>query len=177
MDAKGKYFVKEGYKVAIGLYEPPAHCSTSLSKNWWKFLWALSIPPKVKIFWWRALNHIIPTSLNLVAHHVPVQNRARFVNLVSIPPAMPYIFFPVIKRCWKETDFWVLLKQVRLLDVFDVFIWMKDRLNREEFEYFAVRSFATWSERLELVHNSEKRSQGVNADWSTCSLVVRLQPC
>ena len=29
--------------------------------HWWKRLWKLKIPPKVHIFWWRAMNGYLPT--------------------------------------------------------------------------------------------------------------------
>ncbi|XP_075473879.1 putative mitochondrial protein AtMg00310 [Primulina tabacum] len=38
IDSKGKYSVKEGYKVEIGLYDSPSHSSTLPLKDWWKFL-------------------------------------------------------------------------------------------------------------------------------------------
>ncbi|XP_075475624.1 putative mitochondrial protein AtMg00310 [Primulina tabacum] len=37
-DVKGKYSVKDGYKLDIGFYKPPTHSSILQSKKWWKFL-------------------------------------------------------------------------------------------------------------------------------------------
>ncbi|XP_073152476.1 uncharacterized protein [Henckelia pumila] len=46
-DQKGQYSVCDGYKAAMGFYDPPESTSCALLKSWRKFLWALSIPPKV----------------------------------------------------------------------------------------------------------------------------------
>lgn len=41
------------------------------SVEWWKFLWNLRIPNKVRIFIWRACQNLIPTSLNLAKRGIP----------------------------------------------------------------------------------------------------------
>ncbi|XP_073041762.1 uncharacterized protein [Primulina eburnea] len=43
---------------------------------------------------------------------------------------------------------------------------MKEKLSKLEFEMFAMRTWATWSERLSLTHKKKERSDGINADWS-----------
>lgn len=48
---KGKYMVKEGYKLDIGFFHPPNNCSELKEPEMWKFLWSLTIPPKTRIFW------------------------------------------------------------------------------------------------------------------------------
>lgn len=80
-DQKGIYSVRGGYRVGIGMYEPPANQS-SLSKvhNWWRCLWSLDIPPKIRVFWWRIFHDIIPTGANLAKHHVPVSRWCPFCN-------------------------------------------------------------------------------------------------
>jgi hypothetical protein len=35
--------------------------STSNQSIWWKKLWKLRVPPKIRIFWWRAMNNYLPT--------------------------------------------------------------------------------------------------------------------
>ncbi|CAA0832090.1 Ribonuclease H-like superfamily protein [Striga hermonthica] len=47
-DGKGNYSIKEGYKVEMGFFDPPANQSDNRIRKWWKFLWALNIPLKLK---------------------------------------------------------------------------------------------------------------------------------
>lgn len=77
---KGKFTVREGYKMEIGCYEAPQHCSSIKETSWWKHLWSMNIPPKVRIFWWKSLHNIIPSNENLLAHHVPVSSSCQLCS-------------------------------------------------------------------------------------------------
>lgn len=72
---------------------------------------------------------------------------------------------PVIKTCWKGTSFWLLLKHVGHLSLFDIFLWKKEKLSKPELERFAMRAWATWKERLCLIHKQKVCSGGINVDW------------
>ncbi|XP_073298281.1 uncharacterized protein [Primulina huaijiensis] len=67
----GLYTVRLGYLLEMNISKPPPFQSSHPLKQWWKLIWSLHIPPKVRIFMWRASHDIIPTSGNLRAHHVP----------------------------------------------------------------------------------------------------------
>ncbi|KAL5566894.1 hypothetical protein UlMin_030058 [Ulmus minor] len=61
----GDYTVKSGYKVALesrGLIEPS---KSGPMQQWWKILWGLKLPPKVKTFCWKLCKGWLPTSLAL----------------------------------------------------------------------------------------------------------------
>ncbi|XP_073025234.1 uncharacterized protein [Primulina eburnea] len=165
-DSKGRYSVKEGYKAEIALYDSPSHSSTLPLKDRWKFLWALSLPPKVRIFLWRALNDIIPTSVNLSAHHVPTSGVFPLCNYGLDTTSHALFACPIFKPCWKYSGYWLFLKGVRFLDVFDIFIGMKENLGKLEFEFFAMRTYAIWSERLKIVHKQKSTIKLLNVDWS-----------
>lgn len=55
-DKGGAFIVKSGYRVAFEDFCSSNRESSSLrsSQKWWQVLWNLNIPPKVKIFVWRA---------------------------------------------------------------------------------------------------------------------------
>ncbi|KAL5546786.1 hypothetical protein UlMin_006473 [Ulmus minor] len=59
------YTVKSGYKVALdsrGCIEPS---QPGPMQHWWKILWGLKLPPKVKSFCWKLCKGWLPTSLAL----------------------------------------------------------------------------------------------------------------
>jgi hypothetical protein len=35
--------------------------SSTGDNNWWKCVWKLKVPPKIRIFWWRVLNNFLPS--------------------------------------------------------------------------------------------------------------------
>ncbi|XP_075499758.1 uncharacterized protein LOC142538287 [Primulina tabacum] len=165
-DPRGKYTVRDGYKVATGFYEPPESSSTSRMEGWWKFLWALSIPPKVRIFCCRAILDIIPTEQNLLAHHVPTSGMCPLCHYSCDSSCHALFMCPLIKACWLGTSFWPTFKKVGHLSTIDIFLWMKENLSKIDFERFVVRAWATWNERLSLIHKKKDLAGGTNSDWS-----------
>ena len=64
-DRKGHFSVKSAYKLALRIMNADeASCSTGFH-SWWKRLWLLSLPNKIKKFCWKACKGIVPTKLLL----------------------------------------------------------------------------------------------------------------
>ncbi|KAL5777716.1 hypothetical protein ACOSP7_010642 [Xanthoceras sorbifolium] len=49
-DSRGLFSVKNGYRIAISSADKPSGSLTSSTSAWWRSLWWLGIPPKVKLF-------------------------------------------------------------------------------------------------------------------------------
>ncbi|BFG35644.1 hypothetical protein CerSpe_219180 [Prunus speciosa] len=67
-DKKGQFTVKSAYKVARMVLDPRTVASSSTENGFskgWTALWKAKIPGKIKLFWWRACNGILPTKDNL----------------------------------------------------------------------------------------------------------------
>ncbi|XP_073119573.1 uncharacterized protein [Henckelia pumila] len=60
----GNYSVKGGYTADMGFFETPQSSSALHSSKWWQFIWALSIPPKVRIFWWKDFKNVSRSSIS-----------------------------------------------------------------------------------------------------------------
>jgi hypothetical protein len=43
---------------------------TSGPNPWWKKIWKLRVPPKIHIFWWRAVNNFLPSKGEFKQRHV-----------------------------------------------------------------------------------------------------------
>lgn len=164
-DPKGKYSVCDGYKATIGFYDSPPSCWGNHSIEWWRFIWSLSIPPKVRIFWWRVIHNVIPTEQNLMTHHVPVIGACSLCHLLCDSTAHALLTCPIIKHCWKGTDFWPILKLLRHLDVMVISLWVKEKLSKHEFEAFVMRYWAIWREILRLTHNRGECNSTINIEW------------
>uniref|UniRef100_A0A803P8Y0 Reverse transcriptase domain-containing protein n=1 Tax=Cannabis sativa TaxID=3483 RepID=A0A803P8Y0_CANSA len=61
----GTYSVKSGYHLSFSSTSPPDIPSPSSPSPWWKNLWLLHVPPKVKHFVYRASTNTLPTKKNL----------------------------------------------------------------------------------------------------------------
>ena len=65
--SNGKFSVRSAYIVATRLSSNPNSGTSSdmgLSRQFWKRLWALSLPHKTRHFTWRACRDILPTKVN-----------------------------------------------------------------------------------------------------------------
>lgn len=63
-----KYRIKTGYKVALRQCEGNGNRGVSNQSSqqvFWKRIWKLEVPNKVKLFIWRACSNILPTAVNL----------------------------------------------------------------------------------------------------------------
>ena len=68
----GAYSVKAGYRFLVDAEQvpnvsplPPSH-----QKSFWKGLWKLKVPNRIKTLLWRAISDALPTRLNLVKRKV-----------------------------------------------------------------------------------------------------------
>ncbi|KAL5755309.1 hypothetical protein ACOSP7_023529 [Xanthoceras sorbifolium] len=71
----GLYSVHSGYHLAVGLVPSPSCLDDSSVVAWWKLLWQLRVPSKVKVFLWRASLGWLPVAATLAARGVSVQDR------------------------------------------------------------------------------------------------------
>ncbi|KAK2648728.1 hypothetical protein Ddye_016217 [Dipteronia dyeriana] len=71
-EAHGSNTVRSGYHFGCLLNSIRSSYGLGLSKSWWKFLWRLKVPPKVKLFIWRACHEWIPAMINLAKRGMQV---------------------------------------------------------------------------------------------------------
>ncbi|KAK8713075.1 hypothetical protein V6N13_148302 [Hibiscus sabdariffa] len=84
-DISGDYSVRSGYRLLIGAIEGFSLSLTNQrdieAKSFFKSLWSLPLPPKIKIFFWRFSNNLIPTLVNLSNRRMNVNTSCNFCNL------------------------------------------------------------------------------------------------
>ncbi|XP_031097306.1 uncharacterized protein LOC116001533 [Ipomoea triloba] len=66
-DPGGCYTVKDGYRRIIGNFEPQPGTFEK-----WLHLWKIKCPAKWRIFLWRALSNVLPTTTNLILKRVEI---------------------------------------------------------------------------------------------------------
>ncbi|KAK2659339.1 hypothetical protein Ddye_005872 [Dipteronia dyeriana] len=79
-DKYGAYSIRSGYRPERMLISREAP-SGSKVVDWWKSLWSLQVPLKVRNFIWRACRNWIPTYHNLAAKGVKVQSLCPFCHM------------------------------------------------------------------------------------------------
>ena len=69
----GKFTVGSAYRLAVSLFKPKNHGTTSdgsLLRKFWKKVWSLPVPHKVCHFCWHACCDISPTKVKLKRRNV-----------------------------------------------------------------------------------------------------------
>lgn len=83
-DKKGSFSVKSGYKswlrANLRSHLVVAGPSTNGDEMWWKNVWTLAMPPKVKFFLWKLSRDFVATKGNLFKHHVPIDPSCFFLR-------------------------------------------------------------------------------------------------
>ncbi|KAK3212040.1 hypothetical protein Dsin_016746 [Dipteronia sinensis] len=64
-EKSGVFSVKSGYKLALSEKLSASVSNSSNIRKWWSSVWNLNLPPKVRIFVWRACLNAIPSGFNL----------------------------------------------------------------------------------------------------------------
>ncbi|KAK3175494.1 hypothetical protein Dsin_017212 [Dipteronia sinensis] len=71
-DKLGHYSNRSWYQVGTSVMDNQRSSVLSDSVSWWKTLWRLQIPSKIKLFVWKACHQWIPTLVNLANRKVHV---------------------------------------------------------------------------------------------------------
>lgn len=94
----GTYSVKSAYAVLQnakrGIQED--------NSGFWRKLWNLKIPPKVKNFLWRAVNNCLPTKDMLRAKQVRVNNVCPVCNSAAESILHTLVLCPFAESCWQS---------------------------------------------------------------------------
>ncbi|KAL8467951.1 hypothetical protein ACS0TY_031266 [Phlomoides rotata] len=122
-NTKGKYSVKPGYRVNVqeewGNTSKGGSSSAEASEKWRNKSWNLSIPPKIRIFWWKMTHDIVVLEENFVNHHVPILPCCRLCDFATASTTHSIFFCPFGFNVWKKEGLWCLMKQGQHLNSWD----------------------------------------------------------
>ncbi|XP_062075810.1 uncharacterized protein LOC133779929 [Humulus lupulus] len=98
-DHKGFYTVKSAY----ALLQSEKHDSASSDNSgFWRLLWQLKVPPKVKNFLWLASRDCLPTRVLLRTKGVSVDPRCPFCNMASESATHLFVTCSFSQVCWRQ---------------------------------------------------------------------------
>ena len=115
--ANGKFTVKSAYHLAVRISSLGTRGSVSdcsLLRRFWKSLWRLPIPHKVKHFAWRAYREALPTKVNLKKRKVLANESCDWCKV------MPETVGHALWGCPKAQKLWECSKLALSLDRRDI---------------------------------------------------------
>ena len=133
--------------------EVEGECSSvGRERKFWKYLWALSLPPTVKLFLWRACIGILPTHDLLWRRHMRIDDCCSCC-LQAVESAGHALWScPAANDVWLESHL-KLHKWDRCIHNFcDLLMLVRERLEMEEVELFACLAYFIWDQRNKVIH-------------------------
>uniref|UniRef100_A0A803QHJ7 Piwi domain-containing protein n=1 Tax=Cannabis sativa TaxID=3483 RepID=A0A803QHJ7_CANSA len=97
----GEYSVKSGYRMACELKAERQQSDDHLAVQWWRKLWRLKIPQKIKVFVWKLAHGWLPTSTVLAKRHVSTTG-----GCSRCSPHNSEIIFHAFWECKKSKSLW-----------------------------------------------------------------------
>ncbi|MBA0655204.1 hypothetical protein Goklo_007711, partial [Gossypium klotzschianum] len=137
--------------------DPSAYALQNNSRNFYRNLWLLNLPLKVKILVWKISWNYIPTRVNLNCRRL--LNNVTCVGCGNAAESANHIFreCPVTRTVWEELLFPELL-QVHHMDFVQWLTWVFEQNSTNRRRIFCCALWAIWGERNRRVHEKTNRS-------------------
>ena len=169
--SKGKFSVRSAYMVAMNLCDHPEIGSCSNDgpiKNFWRKIWSLQIPNKVKHFAWRACKNILPCLSNLKRKGIMVDDKCVLCGVEG--ESTGHLFWDCTEAAevWKFTGFFQSQHTVQFQNFIDLlwFLWDTQQCSDDALSLAISIAWAMWTRR------NQKRN---GKKFMTNSLLVNLQ--
>uniref|UniRef100_A0A803PEK8 Reverse transcriptase domain-containing protein n=1 Tax=Cannabis sativa TaxID=3483 RepID=A0A803PEK8_CANSA len=162
----GEYTVKSGYKMASSLATEQYQSDDQLYVDWWKTLWHLKIPPKIKHFVWKLAYNWIPTSANLAKRGVALDNICERCSGHVVETTAHALW-----ECKRSKELWAVsglkddMKQIKGEDLLSFLMRMARLWDKTRFEFFLVITWNIWNVRNNVVHGGKAPIAGDMVDW------------
>uniref|UniRef100_A0A803QE56 CCHC-type domain-containing protein n=1 Tax=Cannabis sativa TaxID=3483 RepID=A0A803QE56_CANSA len=149
----GEYSVKSGYCMAMELRKEVTQSNEKDMMAWWRGMWKLKLPPKVKHFVWKMANSWLPTHSALTSRGMDVDPRCSRCSNGGREN-----IFHALWRCHANKDVWKRfgiqhqIKRQGSEDVLAFFMRISKAWEKETFELFLVVSWQLWYIRNNTKH-------------------------
>ncbi|KAI9198436.1 hypothetical protein LWI28_015790 [Acer negundo] len=185
-DKRGDYTVRSGYRLASSFLKSDVGSSSNLNRAWWKFLWNLSFPPKVRSFLWRCCISILTTLDNLARRKVPVSpfcSRCGDDKETQVHELFSCVHAEAV---WIQCGWWHHITAALNNDTRSILERMKTLLSQQDFNLFCMVQWSIWAKRNRFVHEGYFKDPNYVVDSAKtmlnefqnamASLVVQVRP-
>lgn len=164
LSKNGKFTVKEGYHIECNNFHPLPFQSDIPDMKLWNKIWKVRIPPKIRIFLWRAMRDFISSHANLKSHHVLTDPSCSFCKFHYASTSHTLIFCPMVVHIWKDSIFWTHLKLLKDASFFECVDYLSSKTERDDFALFSIICWAIWKECRRRNHDDSEKFGFINVN-------------
>lgn len=142
-DPCGVFSVRSCYKMMT-------YDANNSSSSFWRRLWKLNVPGKVKNFLWRAVKNVLPTTNNLLSCRVQVLPTFSVCNAYNKSVIHALVECGFAKSCWITSLVGYLGQMSSFMEWLGIVF---SCCNKEECELAAMICWRIWAHRNDKVWN------------------------
>ncbi|KAA3466275.1 Ribonuclease H-like superfamily protein [Gossypium australe] len=154
----GEFSVRSAYKLLQSHeVDPTAYVLQNAYKNFYKKLWSLNLPSKIKITTWKISWNYLPTRVNM--HHRRLSTILLCPRCGAGAEDINHLFreCPVSLEIWKQLDLLEVLKNSDMMFK-EWLAWAFEECSFRQCRLFCCSLWAIWDERNRGVHERVWRS-------------------
>jgi len=104
--ANGEFSVKSAYQVARARVQAQtATSSDATGKSFWRLIWKLDVPPRIKVFAWKVGAQALATKMNLAIRVPAVDMRCDICGAVEELDVHVLFLCPLAREVWSHSGF------------------------------------------------------------------------
>uniref|UniRef100_A0A803P208 Reverse transcriptase zinc-binding domain-containing protein n=1 Tax=Cannabis sativa TaxID=3483 RepID=A0A803P208_CANSA len=141
--------VKSAYHLAQSIVtnSSPSSSIPSPFKDWWKFLWTLKIPPKIKLFTWKAFKLLLPCALNLFHKHAIPSACCFHCGGSNESVSHALLHCPRVKTIWHQSNFKQFFADNHRLDIRDFYLHSLESIPKDQLPVLIGIIWQIWNTR------------------------------
>jgi len=163
--------VKSAYRLALeerASNDAKESSNSTRMKEFWKFIWQLNVPNKIRNFTWHACRNILPIKANLFRRRITTDNTCEVCG--SFEETIGHVLWHChhAKEVWKEVSLdtdKVMGKCPEFLDL----LWYARNVKQwpeEDVGLMEMTAWGIWTNRNEVRHRKSRKPASVLVRWT-----------
>ncbi|XP_062100125.1 uncharacterized protein LOC133806004 [Humulus lupulus] len=168
----GEYSVRSGYQVAIREKERVEGSNMRETESWWKKVWSLRVPPKIKLFLWKLSNKWLPTNSVLFCRKLRKEQGCCMCGDSNQREDWYHAIWqcPRNKQVWKVAGFSKITKRRNLEDPISFLSRISLQLPKDKFGFFSTLAWQCWNSRNNDAFRKWNPEATAMVDWAASYL-------
>nr|POF24766.1 putative ribonuclease h protein [Quercus suber] len=142
----GKYSVKSGYRFLFESFAQSQRTAQDLA--FWKNLWSLKVPSKIKNFVWRASREALPVKANLCRRRITLEGQCEICRTGDEDCSHALFFCSDVQVMWNANPQWWWLSEMTGRSIKDIFKQAFEE--KMDVALLAFTSWAIWNRRNQV---------------------------